>query len=202
MIGVDDWQTLLADWNEHLLANQQITANLAEEICQSGWLGYPGATEEQIQAAELRLEIELPASYRAFLKVTNGWRNIGYFIYRMRPVEEIEWYWTENKESIDPIVEIYQAMGPISDEDYLVYGDKQRSAIYRAEYLMSAIQISDIGDSAVYLLNPEVRTADREWEAWFFSSWVPGANRFRSFWEMMQSEHKNYKELSAEKILG
>jgi len=201
MIEVDDWQELLADWNAQLLSDPDITAHIPQDVCQSGWLGYSGATEEQIQAAEARLDIELPASYRAFLKVTNGWHHTGYFIYRMRPVEEIEWYYTQNKESIDPIVDVYQAMGPIPDQDYFVYGDKQRSAVYRAEYLLSAIQISDIGDAAVYLLNPEVRTADREWEAWFFSSWVPGANRFPSFWQMMQWEHQNYKELKAEKLL-
>jgi hypothetical protein len=33
-----------------------------------------------------------------------------------------------------------------------------------------------------------VVTPDGEWEAWFFANWLPGANRYRSFWEMLQTE--------------
>jgi hypothetical protein len=199
MVTVEEWQSLLIDWNIQLLSDPKLTG-ISEEVRRSGWLGHTGATEAQIRAAEARLEIELPASYKSFLQASNGWHNTGYFIYRLRPVEEIEWYYTQNKESIDQTVDVYQAMGPISDEDYFVYGDKQRSAVYRAEYLLSAIQISDIGDAAVYLLNPEVRSAGSEWEAWFYSSWEPGADRFPSFWEMMRWEFQNYKVLKADKI--
>ena len=28
-----------------------------------------------------------------------------------------------------------------------------------------------------FLLNPEIRTADGEWEAWVFANWFPGARR-------------------------
>lgn len=55
--------------------------------------------------------------------------------------------------------------------------------------------ISAVGDSAVYLLNPEVRTPSGEWEAWFFANWNPGACRYRSFWEMMQRECQSFIDL-------
>ena len=42
--------------------------------------------------------------------------------------------------------------------------------------------------SAVYLLNPQKVSEDGEWEAWFFAHWVPGVNRYASFWELMQAE--------------
>ena len=57
------------------------------------------------------------------------------------------------------------------------------------------VQISGRGDSAVYLLNPEVRTQSGEWEAWFFATWSPGAHRHRSFWEMMQKEYRGFVRL-------
>lgn len=83
----------------------------------------------------------------------------------------------------------------IADEEYFVYGEAQDCSNLRVEYLQTALEISDLGDSAIYLLNPQVITADGEWEAWFFCNWLPGADRYRSFREMMQAEYKNVLEL-------
>jgi hypothetical protein len=46
------------------------------------------------------------------------------------------------------------------------------------------------GDSAVYLLNPQVVSEDGEWDAWFFANWLPGATRYRSFAEMILKEYE------------
>jgi hypothetical protein len=40
----------------------------------------------------------------------------------------------------------------------------------RVEYLESALEISDEGDSAIYVLNPKVVTPAGEWEAWLFAN--------------------------------
>ena len=116
-------------------------------------------------------------------------------MYRVRPVEEVDWYRVENSRGIQSIIESYSGSDPVSDEEYFDYSYDQRSPAYRPQYLLSVLQISDVGDSAVYLLNPEVRTAEGEWEAWFFASWRPGATRYRSFWEMMQEQYQDYREL-------
>ena len=50
---------------------------IAPEVIASRWLGYPGATEEQIMNLETRLGRKLPPSYRAFLKASNGFRQPG-----------------------------------------------------------------------------------------------------------------------------
>lgn len=42
---------------------------------------------------------------------------------------------------------------------------------------------------AILLLNPQVITSEGEWEAWFFSNWGPGADRYPSFWELMQEQY-------------
>ena len=39
---------------------------------------YPAATEAEIAAQEKRLRFAFPPSYRAFLKIHNGWRNFSY----------------------------------------------------------------------------------------------------------------------------
>ena len=67
----------------------------------SGWLGYLGAKEEQIAAAEEHLGQRLPPSYRAFLQVSNGWRNAGPFIDRLWSTEEVDWFVTRNQDWIE-----------------------------------------------------------------------------------------------------
>jgi cell wall assembly regulator SMI1 len=66
-----------------------------------GWLGFPGATEARLAAAESRLGVSLPPSYRAFLRVSNGWRVASPFVYRVWGCEEIEWLRVRNRHLID-----------------------------------------------------------------------------------------------------
>ena len=57
----------------------------------------------------------------------------------------------------------------------------------REEYLQTALEISsDSDDGDIYLLIPEVINLEGEWEAWHFGNKLPGANRYRSFYELMQ----------------
>lgn len=56
--------------------------------------------------------------------------------------------------------------------------------------LSTAVQISEMEDSLVLLLAPprpgEV-VPDGEWEAWAFAAWLPGAEAYSSFRELMLS---------------
>lgn len=57
------------------------------------------------------------------------------------------------------------------------------------------MEISDLGDSAIYLLNPLAISPEGEWEAWFFANWNPGAVRYRSFWELILAEYESFLTL-------
>lgn len=60
-------------WSRESLQSMRYEQDkLPPQVIESGWLGYPGATEAQIAQAEARLGMVLPRSYREFLKVTNG----------------------------------------------------------------------------------------------------------------------------------
>jgi len=202
-----NWESFLRRWSQELLESMKDEQQqLPPAVIESGWLGYPGATEEQISHAEYRLGRTLPPSYREFLKVTNGWRHTTPFIYKLWSTEEIEWFAIRRREWIDSFVEGFitgyinsenrlSSLPSISDAEYFIYGDVQDCSKLRLEYLETVLEISDIGDSAIYLLNPQVITPDGEWEAWFFGNWLPGADRYRSFWEMMQAEYINFLEL-------
>lgn len=137
--------------------------DFSDSALESEWLGFPGASEEQITAAEARLSIKLPLSYREFLKVTNGW--LGYpGVLQLRRTEEIEWFCTENQDWIDIWIASYKNLSPISDEQYLIYGKNLEQGM-RVEYLQTSLQISDTLDGEVIVLNPKVKH-DSEWEAW------------------------------------
>jgi SMI1/KNR4 family protein SUKH-1 len=194
-----EWQPFLEKWSQEIIEAGEYP-ELPPEVVASGWLGFPGATEEQITQAEARLGVGLPPSYRDFLKVTNGWRQTGTFIWRMWSTEEMEWFSVRNHQWVNAYLRPWGIFSTppknpsIPDDEYFVYGDHQDPARFRPEYLRTALEISEEGDSAIYLLNPKVVTPDGEWEAWFFANWNPGADRFRSFAEMMQAEYRSFRE--------
>lgn len=194
----DDWRALLARWSAELIAAGAAAGGpLPPEVVASGWLGYPGATEAQLGAAEVRLGARLPPSYRQFLAVTNGWRHTGTFIDRLWPAEEIDWFRVRHQDWIDAYTDpADDAPVPLSDEAYRVYGDEQSSVTFRPADLRAALEISDVGDSAILLLNPCVVAPDGEWEAWFFANWLPGASRHPSFWALMEDEYASFRRLA------
>jgi hypothetical protein len=178
-----------------MLADRDIASRQPRDVIDSAWLGYAGASEEQIRVAETRLGVSFPPSYRQFLETSNGWRNVGAFIYNLWPTADVNWFAVRNQQWIDAYATPYEGLPSITDAEYLVYGDGQDSTAFRPEYLQNALEISDTGDSAILLLNPVIVTSEGEWEAWFFANWNPGARRYRSFQDLMQQEHSAFIEL-------
>ena len=196
------WRTFLKKVSRDLLKNISIREDLPKDVIDTSWLGYDGASEEAINTLEERLGKSLPPSYRSFLVETNGWRQCGAFIYNLWPCSKVAWFRERNQDWIDAYLEA----GPepeVSDDEYYVYDDSQDAGRFRHKYLESALEISDVGDSAVLLLNPEVVDDKGEWEAWLFANWLPGARRYRSFRDLMQEEHASFlllqKELKSSK---
>jgi hypothetical protein len=191
------WPELMQPWNTELLADAQIREMLEPDVVASGWLGFPGATPEEIAAAETRLGTRLPDSYRQFLTFSNGWRWITPFIEQLWSTSEIERYATRHQDLIEAWrlgARQYPTSSRVPDGRYFVYGAEQDPISMRDEYLDAAIEISDMADG-ILLLNPEVISDDGEWEAWFFAAWLPGASRYRSFWDLMRGERDRYHSL-------
>jgi SMI1 / KNR4 family (SUKH-1) len=187
------WRDLLAEISSIRLGDPEVSARVSGDVVRAGWLGEPGATEEQIRAAEERIGTKLPPSYREFLGEANGFREINPFFTRLFQATEIGWF-----RSLDPDwIEAFQPRDgdDVSPEDHL--RDPLNSVMFRSSYLSSCLQISENGDGAVVLLNPEVMTPEGEWETWFFANWLPGAERYRSFRSYVESELERAYELSA-----
>jgi len=178
-----DWRDFLEQWSKEALAASDAHTAFPQDVVQSGWLGNSGASEEQIKHAEARLGTTLPPSYRTFLATSNGWR-IGDTGDQLWSIEEVAWFADKHQDWVDIWV---QNTYPVADDQYFVYDGNQDTAYLRPEYLQTALEISPLRDEAVYLLNPRVVTAEGEWEVLFFANWLPGAARYRSFKDMMQT---------------
>jgi hypothetical protein len=192
-----DWEDLLTRWSSEILHSQRHVDMLRKlgsmnphlygpEVFQTGWLGFPGANPDQIAAAEARLGVALPPDYRDFLELTNGWRWTGTFIPRVLPIEEVRWLRETDPDLIAAWVDIPSpgGHGPVD--------------LYESRYIASTLQVSEpeTGGTAVYLLNPRVVSPNGEWEAWFMAHWVPGSERYPSFWELMNAEHRSFLNLN------
>lgn len=153
------------------------------------WPGNPAASEEHLLKAENRLKTTLPPSYRAFLSASNGWRNASRAVPLLRPIEKIRWFKREHRDWVLAYTDPMQGVEPLlpAEQDYFNYS-QQDSVNFDVKHLAQALCISDVGDSAVLLLNPMVVWPDGEWEAWFFANWLPGATRYRSFADWMRHE--------------
>lgn len=212
-MGSFDWRSFLQQWSRAILESmeEEQLSQLPPEVIESGWLGYPGATENQLAQVEAQLRMTLPPTYREFLKVSNGWRQTTSFIPKLWSTEGIapfaarHWVWIEAftvkhesaRSSFNLAHDLDEIWIPssVSDAEYFIYGEEQDCSQLRLEYLKTAIEISDVDQAAIYLLNPQVVNEEGEWEAWFFADWLPGADRYRSFQEMMEAEYQNFLEL-------
>jgi hypothetical protein len=128
-----------------------------------------GASAEEIADAEQRLGTTLPPGYRTFLATTNGFGPVGHVIRRLRPVAEISWLRDEDPELIRIWAE--------------ATGD---------DALAKTLVVSDEADGARVLLNPAAVDEEDEWEAWFFAHWVPGAEQYGSFRELLEKTYSRF----------
>ena len=194
------WRPFLERFSREVIADREERNGLSPEVITSGGLGFPPAQPAEIEALEKRLGKGLPDSYRSFLLTTNGWRTAGAFVYDLVPAGDVTWFRDSHSDWLDAWGERardFPEPMPVSDEEYFVNGPKQDSCTFREAHWRVTPAISGIGDSAIYLLNPLVASADGEWEAWCFANWFPGAHRHRTFWELMQHELESFVQLRA-----
>ncbi len=198
-----NWPSLMVTWNRDIL-NSELKSLLPVELVAKGWLGQPGANEEQLKRVEDRLRISLPPSYRSFMIFSNGWDGVlTHSIDRLWSTEQIDWFAKRHTDWIEGWFQGATLSGKplddnVSDEEYLDY--TVNTHYLKSSHLKTALEISSEGDAAIMLLDPKVVNKTGEWEAWFFANWVPGARRYPSFWAMMQSEHKLFLKVEKEKV--
>src|SRR5262245_21740975 len=100
-----DWMPFLKRLSADVI-DSKAREELPDEAVRSGWLGFPGANEEEIAELEARLGTRLPPSYRSFLAVTNGWHHVGGFIERLWSTDKVAWFRERHRDDwITPWIE-------------------------------------------------------------------------------------------------
>ena len=181
-----NWKVFLQNVSKGIIEEDVLEEKFRKDT--SDYLGFPGASEEDISLAEQRLGCSLPPSYKDFLRSSNGFKQLNHFVWDIYPTHKIDWL--GNLEA-DFVEQTLNNPVKVEDEHYFVYGKEQDPITVRPEYFQHCLAVSGWGDVAIVLLNPEVRFQD-EWEAWMWASWIPGANRYRSFEELMIEEYQNF----------
>lgn len=191
-----EWEALLRQWSRETLErlDEEALAELPPDVRSSGWLGAAGASDEELAQLEARLGRALPGSHRTFLQASNGWWQPNHAITRVYAVSDVDWFASRSAGALAGWMQSTEeeAREPVLDADYFRYDESQDPAQLRVEYLPSTLEIGSTHDEDFLLLNPEVVAADGEWESLFLASWLPGAQRYRSFADAMQAMHADF----------
>ena len=187
-----NWTNFLHEVSNTLLQSEDLLHKFSEN--KSEGLSFPGISETEIQTHENRLNTTLPPSYKAFLKSSNGFKQLNCFVWDILPIEKIDWLKNFDPSFYELYATEFNDAFNAGDAEYFVYGDDQECTNFRSDYLIKSLAISDWGDAAIVLLNPEVKFGE-EWEAWMFATWHLGPIRYRSFEELMKEEYKSYLDL-------
>ncbi|MGF7235069.1 MAG: SMI1/KNR4 family protein [Frankia sp.] len=180
-VTVPEWRSFLRSYSADYLrvATEREVAELDDVQREKQWLGYEPATEEAVRAAEERLGVRLPPSYRNFLLASNGWRNIDVLLNDLLNVEEIGWF---------------SALAP---ELYEIWSDDEESDEESEDWLRQCVLLSGPADGDCWYLDASVIQPDGEWTAceWSYSSGeqpIP----YPSFGALVLRARKFFEELS------
>jgi hypothetical protein len=193
--------------NAVMSRSKQFRGERAEEvIAEGGWCGRPAAAESEIRAAENRLGVKFPPSYRSFLSISNGWRIFNSFVEQLLPVQEIDRYRILNPKGFridqswhEYLVELH-GDDAVSDDVYLDYATPAHNMALRYQYYGDSLLISRGFESEMVLLNPFIVSADGEWETIFWAHWIPGNERFRSFRDYVEKVVRDEEEAEANNL--
>ena len=178
----EEWSTWLAQFSAELIARVDLNrpdafrhpAVTAERVA-SGWLGEAGLDETELARVETRLGIALPTSYRSFLAASNGFLLPGLIVPRLMGGAEVAWY----RDVDSATVAIWaESAAPGSPESRL--GD------------CLLVSERELVGTCVFLLDPAARHSDGEWEALCLAHWIPGANRYRDFEDLLERERDDF----------
>ena len=199
-----EWRELLTEMNRLVLACE-LQEELAPEVLARGWLGEPPATEDAIAAAELRLGLTLPPSFKSFYRVANGWYWPHPEVRMILPVERIQRLGDSNNENVAAYLDGYLWQGYYMDHgkevaERLGQDAASRLGIEAAAALLDAddpmrniaamVEISleePPMSEALILLDPTTVAHDGEMQTAFSSSWTVGLPSNGTFWEFMKS---------------
>lgn len=169
-----EWRRYLREYSEVYLrtANEYQRAVLDPGQAAARWMGREPATEEAVVAAEQRLGVEFPPSFRSFLLTTDGWDGVGGWVSLVYGCADISWLrdtgWGEE------FIEIYSDESDGNDEYVTLF---QRS-----------LEITNGED--FWFLDPAETGPDGEWAAYLFTPKYGEMEKYASFAEMVHASRQ------------
>jgi hypothetical protein len=138
---------------------------------------------------EERLGRRMPPSYREFLKVSDGWRHAGGFVWLLAGTEDARWH--DNESGLADIFEEYL------DEDA---GPEERR---EADVWRRGLQLDVESDITHVLMDPGDVDEDGEWAVYTWASWrAEPPERHANFLEFMQDMYREFHSLRAHRSDG
>ncbi|GAP47222.1 SMI1/KNR4 family protein [Streptomyces azureus] len=183
-----DWRSFLLRWSGEWadsLPDDETRGEDDETARRARWLGFPPASEERIAAMEERLGRRMPPSYREFLKVSDGWRHAGGFVWLLAGTEDAHWH--NNESGLADVFEEYL------DEDA---GPEERRV---TDIWRRGLQLDVESDVTHVLLDPEDVGEDGEWAVYTWASWLAEPpERHANFVEFMRDMYREFHSLRAQ----
>lgn len=187
-----DWHSFLLKWSGEWadsLSDGETRGEDDEAARRARWLGFPPASEERIAAMEERLGRRMPPSYREFLKVSDGWRHAGGFVWLLAGTKDAHWH--NNESGLADMFEEYL------DED--AEPEERREA----DLWHRGLQLDVESDITHVLMDPEDVDEDGEWAVYTWSSWrAEPPERQANFLEFMRDMYREFHSLQAHRSDG
>ncbi|WP_407515889.1 SMI1/KNR4 family protein [Tamlana fucoidanivorans] len=157
-----EMKKILTDLFQKSLTTNDNNYFTSEQI-KNKWIGNLPATEKEIAETEIRLGIKLPADYKEFLKIANG-------------------YPTYN-DAVEPSFEKINQIEYLKnfDPDMIkIWSQKQTEDI--GKELNKSIIVAGKQEEQWFLLIPPTDKNDK-WKYWKFASWIPGEIEYKNLTE-------------------
>ncbi|MFI5801797.1 SMI1/KNR4 family protein [Streptomyces sp. NPDC051561] len=178
-----DWRRFLTRWSEEWADAEGDVEDLGPDDAEARrrrWLGSAPASEADIAAMEARLGRRMPPSYREFLRVSDGWRHAGRFVWTLAGTGDAHWH------------EDATGLGEDFDESW---GEEGNPEEVRAQVGLwsRALQLDVESDAMYVLLDPEDVGEDGEWAVRVWAYWrASDPERYPSFAAYMVDMHREF----------
>ena len=133
------------------------------EQMKNNWIGNLPATEKEIEETESRLGIKLPADYKEFLKIANGYPTYNDAVEpSFEKINQIQYL----KDLYPDVIDIWKHTG---NEDI-------------SKELSKSIIVAGKQEEQWFLLIPPT-DENKNWKYWKFASWIPGEIEYKNLTE-------------------
>jgi hypothetical protein len=147
------------------------------------WPVRPGATQAQLAAADQRLGMSLPPSYRQFLALSDGWAATGHFVASLRPVEQIGWFRDLERDW-------YETWREVDIDGVWSEGDDDGWPL-----MARALLVSGPGEDALLLDPARIDPQTGEWHCCTLSNATTGAGGGESFGQGLRQLYETFVAL-------